>query len=410
MLNYMKLKINTALLAAMSGFATSLVVQAEESQPVSVADFSITPMGNLGGDSVWDVHPKILVGTGYDSNLYGDENNEDSDAYFRGIAGITTRWNYSETLTVTGNGEYETKQFLDSKNDGADFNGGTFSLDAQQVGLLSTTSVYVTWNRADDPAPSTGETTATSTLSTGVNYRFEGLLTTYSLSISVRDINYLEDSRTFDAEERDKTDYTLSGAYGRSINEGEYWYIRGQVEASEYATNRSNQDSWTLGVTAGVTMLLGQRTSFVAEAGLKNRWYDEESSVGADDKSVLGPFAQLSVLYPWEEGSSVELIGRADVTDSSSVNAQVELGLDLNGRLRLRDRLSAFGGFGFTSLEDQGGGSQERRTTFKATLGLEYELRDGVAGRVFGRSTNSSADVDDDFDRYEAIAEVGVVF
>ena len=157
-------------------------------------------------------------------------------------------------------------------------------------------------------------------------------------------------------------------------------------------------------------MLLGERTSLVAEAGLKNRWYDEESSAGADDDSVLGPFAQLSMLYPWEEGSSLELTGRADVTDSTNANAQIELSLDLNGRLRLRDRLSAFGGIGYTSLEDQGKGNEEHRQTVKGTLGLEYELSDGVAGRLFGRSTSSTADIDNDFDRYEAMIDLGVVF
>ena len=178
--------ISPILVIAVSGLITSQIhLQAEETQPVSIADFSIQPMGNLGGGGAWDIHPKALVGTGYDSNLYGDENNEEDDAYFRGIAGMTTRWYASESMTFTGDGEFETKQFFDSKNNGADFNGGTISLGLQSAGLVDTFSANASWKRADDPTVSTGETLATSTLSGGLDYRYEGILDTYSLGAGV---------------------------------------------------------------------------------------------------------------------------------------------------------------------------------------------------------------------------------
>ena len=83
------------------------------------------------------------------------------------------------------------------------------------------------------------------------------------------DTDYLEAGRSFDAEERDRTQLFLDGTYGRAINEGEYWYIRGQVESSTYGTNRTYSDSWALGITGGATILLGDRANLIAEAGLK---------------------------------------------------------------------------------------------------------------------------------------------
>ena len=103
-------------------------------------------------------------------------------------------------------------------------------------------------------------------------------------------------------------------------------------------------------------------------------------------------------------------MGRADVTDSINVNAQFELSLEVNGRLRLQHRLSALASLAYISLEDQGNGSNEHRKTLKGSLGLEYELRDGMAGRILGRSTTSTAVVNNDFDRLEGVVEVGFAF
>ena len=153
----MKSHVAASLLITSAGLIAPLST-AEETPTVNVGDFEIIPMGDLGNFSSWDIHPKALVGTGYDSNIFGEENNTDSDLFLRGIAGITTRWNSQQTAEVTANAEYETKQFLDSKYDGADFNGGTLELHYENEGLLNTISAHIGWQRADDPTISTGET------------------------------------------------------------------------------------------------------------------------------------------------------------------------------------------------------------------------------------------------------------
>ena len=261
----MKKYVVSSLLITSAGLIAPLST-AEETPTVNVGDFEIIPMGDLGNFSSWDIHPKALVGTGYDSNIFGEENNTDSDLFLRGIAGITTRWNSQQTAEVTANAEYETKQFIDSKNDGADFNGGTVEVLYENEGLLNTITAHLGWIRADDPTISTGETLATSTLTASAGYRHEGLNDTYSLGGLALDTDYLEDGRNFDAEERDRTQFFVDGTYGRAINEGEYWYVRGQFESSTYATNRTYSDSWAFGVTGGAPFL-GDRANLIAEAG-----------------------------------------------------------------------------------------------------------------------------------------------
>ena len=87
----MRLYQPVALLTALAvtipaGFAAE---GAAEPQPVPVKDFNVRPMANFAyADNRLVLHPKALVGVGYDSNVYAETTNEHSGTFVRGLVGV----------------------------------------------------------------------------------------------------------------------------------------------------------------------------------------------------------------------------------------------------------------------------------------------------------------------------------
>jgi opacity protein-like surface antigen len=148
----------------------------------------------------------------------------------------------------------------------------------------------------------------------------------------------------------------------------------------------------------------------VADAGVKGRRYSDDFTAGSDDQTVIGPFGQIGLQWPWEDGSQLTVSGFADTDNSTTANAQSVLGLRGDVTYRLRDRLSLLAGAEAVRTADLKTTVDESRVTLKATAGLQYALRDGIALRGLARGTTSSADVGEDYDRVELLGDIAVVF
>lgn len=412
----MTTKLSQTLLAISAGTVLlSVPLHAEDEAPrtVRVGGLSIVPEGDLGGDSQWTINPKALLGGGFNSNIYATKDNRESDVYIRGLVGLDVGYQHSESLTFAAYGEAESRRYSDSDNRGADFDGGRLGLSAEQLTDIGDFGLNAGWRRINDPLVSTGESITRSEITAGVDYTLEGPADTISVGGRFVAENFLESSRTFNSQERDNNKYLLAAKYDQKINEDESWYLRFSGDVVDYVNADSNsrfRDNYAAGLAVGMTMLVGDRATLSADVGVKNRWYDRDSRAGADDKSVLGPMAQARLHWPWQEGSHVALTGSADLNDSSGGAAQGQYALGLEGRHRLMDRVFAFGSAAGVFTHDRSDASDEERLTGVLTIGGEYHMVKGFAGRLLSRSTVSDAEVGADYYRQEFIAEVGFVF
>jgi hypothetical protein len=378
---------------------------------VPIGGFSVVPMGNLGSDGI-EIHPKALIGGLSNSNLYATEDDPESDVGIRGLAGVLLRWNAGENWTWTGDLEAEVLEYSKSENDDAGMVGGRAMIGARYTGVTDEAAIDGGYERFADPLVETGENIERQTASARAGWIRTGITNRVSLGLDAQYTDYLEDSPSgaFTEDDRDIMVGKVDGSWGRAIGQDDYWYIRAQGERSDYRENTLYNDSWAAAAALGVTWAVGERARLVADGGIKYRRYDDVFSTAADDQTVVGPFGQLSFQWPWEEGSRFDLTGYADTDNSISANAQSILGLRADVRWRLRDRLTALAGLEGVTTGDLGSGDRERRTTAKGQAGAEYALRDGIAMRGLARGTVSEADLGDDYDRFEILADLAVVF
>jgi hypothetical protein len=397
-----------SLCAAVLAVAVPAVHAAD---PVPVGGFAVDPMGNLGSDGI-EIHPKALLGVQTNSNLYATEDDPESDVGVRALAGVLLRWNASETWTWTGDLEAEALEYAKSENDDAGMIGGRAVIGGRYAGVSDEADLEGGYERFADPLIETGENIERQTVSALAGWTRLGITDRVSIGVDARYTDYLEDSPSgsFTEDDRDIVVGKLNASWGRAIGQDDYWYLRAQGERSDYVENTLYNDSWAAAAALGLTWAVGERARLVVDGGLKVRRYDEAFTTADDDQTVVGPFGQLSFQWPWEEGSRLDITGFADTDNSISANAQSILGLRGDVRWRLRDRLTALGGLEAVRTGDLGSGDTEQRTTAKGQAGIEYALRDGIAMRGLVRGTISEADLGDDYDRFEALADLAVVF
>ncbi len=397
----------------LAAIAAAGAVEDIDRPTVDVGGFPLLPMANLtAADHQLELHPKALIGIGWNSNLFADEE-EISDTFWRLVVGAETRWNISPRQRAVLDAELENQQYL--SEDEGDLVGGRGRLAYARQGQDARFGVESTYRRSDAPQEQTGEQIAFDQWGGEVELDWRGRVSRVVGALDAQRTDYREDAAFYGASQRDAWRYGARLRYGRSYAQDSERYLRVRVEQVLYDGNERFQDSVVGVLAVGVEHLLGTRTIAFVDLGVDLRQYDDDFSHDSDydDAQALNPIGALGVRWSPEplSGGSARLF--SDVYDSVSSNSAWYYGVEVAGRLRLAETVFVFTDLAARNSHDSGadaGNAADDRLTIDLGGGVGYALRDGAACRVRLGWTSSSSAVGPDYDRIIAVLETAVAF
>ncbi len=387
-----------------------------EQEPVTVKDISVHPRANLkSSDDTFTLHPKVMVGVGYNDNIFATQTNEKDDFYGRGLVGLMGDWRLNPHNSIAFNGEFEGLHYSKSENKKGNMVGGVADVDfkwkeANNEGLL-----HGGYARFDDPLVETGQQILRENIVGAGSLTMQGSAIRSVTMASITGTNYLEAGLGFTELSRDNTVYDLTERVGVTTARDTFYYALVGINRSDYWQNTQFNDS--VGITAGLgtQFRLGDRATMTAEGGVTYRMYENNfnNNVAYDDEKYLAPYADIKVRWPWESGSHVGINLFSRVDESLTANAAWVYGAALDGRLRLLARSGLFAGAAFYHSEDSGQGigiATQERDTFEVSGGFDHELCRGCVGRLKATYTDSDTDVSNSFTRLIVAADIAIAY
>lgn len=395
-----------------------------EPEVVTVKDFLLTPMANLGAaDGTWELHPKALVGGGYDDNLYLNDadNGQEGGWYARGVAGVDLRWLPNDTDRVVLDGEVERSIYRDHPD--RDFTGVNGLLSGRREGALFALSGKAGYRRTQDPLVQTRTIVPRDLWNLLGQGDYKGLIDTWSLGVRHDGVRYREGFSTYGADEASYARTGIFARYGYQFAEEDELYVRVGTDANRYREDGAFNDSVGIDGVVGVRRGLAAKTDALLEAGVAWRRYEDyfhqpdpiDPTImrSGDSRIALGPLVQAELRYSWEELSAVALRGFSEIADSLTTNAAWYVGGGVDVRQRLLGNCAALAGmqaYRFRDLDTIEGLEPESRTTVGFNAGIEFFLRDGVGLRLMGTYEDSHARVSESYDRFTVFTDLAVVF
>jgi hypothetical protein len=398
---------------------------AQDGAPVQIKDFYVKPMANLNyfGDTL-TIDPKVLVGIGYDSNIFSTQTNPNSDGFYVGLVGATIRDRLNDHNRLVVDGEFETDRYFDSnKNNQGDLTGGHLRGDYfwtdKQDDEIHATGGYAKYR---DPNVDTGETILRQTIDASVYGTWNGPKARVVLGGGFVRTDYLQDSEFFTATNLSNDDYKADARIGLVQGHQSFYYVLVAVDDMQYdhkfdavVNPTGYNDSVGYTVALGVQTLLGTRTAVEVEAGIIARNYkqDFENNASYNDQNDYDPYANVLLKWKWEEGSFVGFRGFSTMADSITANSSWIFGGDVEARYRLAARAALFGSVTAYHSKDDGhavGLDTETRSTEVEELGIEFVLRRGLVTRAKGDYTHSSSNNENSFNRFVGIWEIAAAF
>lgn len=404
-----------ALLVAIA--CTTSAMAAENDNPVLVKDLQVEPRANLtADDGTLRLHPKAMLGVGYNSNIFAEAENEKDDIFVRGLAGLQADWRLNPHNSLALNGELEGLQYFDSDYEDGNLVGGLLTGDYRWREANNDVLVHVGYARFDDPLIQTGEQILRQDIDGLAVVTLQGATLRTVIDGGATALDYLEDGSGFTEESRDNTVYHVTGRMGVTTARETFYYGLVGIDYIDYWDNIQYNDS--NGITAGVgaQVRLGERSTLTAEGGVTYRVYEDDFGGfdANDDKTVYAPYLSIAARWPWESGSQVGLNIFSRIDESLTANAAWVYGASLDGRYRLLAKSALFGSAGFYHSEDSGDGPStfavEERDTLEAAGGIEHAITKGLVGRLKVTWTDSDAEVSNDFTRYIVGFDLAVAF
>jgi hypothetical protein len=413
----MRLSRPVSLLTMLACSVPAFAAQVDsELATVQVKDFGVRPMANLTlDDGTWTIHPKALAGVGYNTNIYAEENDPHKGAYYRALAGVVTAYRLNEANKLSFDGELETDRYFDSKNSGGNLGGGRAALDYLWRQQNDDVALHAGFSRYNDPLVETGEQILNQVYNLGAFGTFNGARGRLVTGATFTRTDYLEDAAGFSKSSRDNDDIQVSARVGCIRGREAFYYVLARYERIQYDENTqfNNGSGYTVGL--GDQTPVGERSTLLLEGGATYRTYDHEfaGSSTYDDKSVVAPYLNALLTWPWEEGSRLAVGAFSRLDASLTANAAWVYGASVDARYRLLANAALFGGVSLYHSKDDGhaaGFETEERTTEELEAGVEYELRRGVAARLKGDYTHSNSKTENSFNRFIAAFDIAVVF
>jgi hypothetical protein len=395
----------------------------QDAQPVQIKDFNVKPMYNLAyRNGTITIDPKVLVGIGYDSNIYSVPTGTtglpvNSDGFYVGLVGLTLRDRLNDHNKLVIDAEFEEDRYFDSnKNNQADLAGGHARADYFWTDMKAD-EIHAEgeYQKDRDPDVVTGETLLDQTVNASLYGTWNGYKSRVVVGGSFLRTDYLQDSPYFTASARSNDAYEGDIRIGYAPAKESFYYVLLSALATRYDFTTEYNNSSGFIAALGVQKLLAPKTSLLIEVGAEHKNYtnDFDADPAYNDKSVTKPYGNLFLNWKWEQGSNVGIRGFSTLYDSVTANSAWEIGGDIEARYRLAARIALFGSYTLYHGQDDGhatGVEVETRNTEVSELGVEYVLRRGLVTRVKADYTNSVSTDENSFHRFIGIWEIAAAF
>lgn len=395
----------TALLPAAEGL---------DRPEVRVDGLRLTPMGNLGGvGERHALHPKGLLGLGYDSNVYATENNRTGDLWWRVVAGVEGRYSPSFIDLLVYDATINLRSWARTRD--RDLIGGSLDFEWAREGITLQSSTTLRWARLRDPLIQNGLQIERSEWAASYKISAEGATTIRELSLGLKADDYHDATDSFSRDSRDNLRIRLAGDLHLLRSETSRLSLGAALGLRRYRNDDDFNDSTWLQTTLGWRGRLGLRSLLALSGGLQYRRYrdDFRGDQAYGDRDVLLPLVTLLLRWDAAEESELDLMAYSQGSDSLSANTAWITGLRLDGRMPLTRRLAGNLGLNAYQVRDSGSAAAMRtelRRTLAAHTTLTYALREGLSSRLHLAYADSKARVGQNFQRADIRLEFAAAF
>jgi hypothetical protein len=391
-----------------------LPVPAVETDPdaVLVDGFALLP---LGSDArAWRLHPTARAGVGIDGNPQYASDGGDADAYVRLGLGLDLRLEPADGWLAALDGMVTADRYRDTPD--RDRWGGDATGRLARTRVDGWQAVELAWRRSAEPRPARPELIERQDLAAGLAAGGEARRSSWRAELGVDELRHLDDLPDFDRRARDRRRLRVAGQWAALGARESLLGAVGEAAEVRRPAGSPTSDHRQAALLGRWRHALGGRSSVDLRLGGEARLHERDSRGDAanDDRVIISPAGIASLYWSWEERSRGELVVSTGLEDgmAAGVNAARRVSVEARQRLRLRDRLDAFGGQWATRRRDLApgaAGDSEQTTDLYVRAGLDYRLREGLGLRGWASWHRHQADLSPDYTRLVAALELFAV-
>ncbi len=345
-----------------------------------------------------ELHPRIAAGGRYDSNVEAAVDRPKGELAATGTIGAGLKYAWSEVTTVTA--DVDAQLVVTDRPEQRYRNQGQANVAILRRTEGKFLSAHAAFGRTDDPEPETGERVMIDHWSGDVGGDFTGLTNRISTSISFNRSDYLENSRSFQADDRDQNTIMATIGYGLRLDGGDELTLRVVGDRLIYDASTTNQDNTGVSTFLGWNRQVSEKINLSIEAGVEYRHYDASNTIPQND--LVSPTWQVNGRTVTADDStwSLTLSGGLQDTVSGSQALQSRLNLNYGHPLNTAWSMSLGAeGFNLQDVSTVGGQPKDQRWTIRGMAGTNYVFRPGLSGNIDGGYEYSSSDLQGDYDR-----------
>ncbi len=379
---------------------------------VAVKGFSLVPMAYHEG--LIQLHPKLMIGAGYDSNVFAASSGASSDEYLNTVAGVQGQVEFSETSRAYTDTEVEARDFR-KEHTRAALVGRAYAQFEQDIANGSQIQATGSYVRSDDPLIESGYEVDHGEVVGGAQYSYEGIASRVTVRADYENARFYTGDAFFTPHSRDYDIYRGTVLYG--FRKGEYseFIIRLSVDTIRYLNHDAFQGGDGVSAIAGWRGAAAPKVAATLGVGIEARRFtnDFAGDPAYMDKRVARPVGLASLKWDLEEGSFLALRSFSELVPSEISNAMWYYGISTDLRYRLMINAAAIGSIQLSHSRESGaatGMQVEQRDDRSVSGGLEYFLREGVGTRVVVEYDNSRSHDYNSFTRWTARLEMAVAY
>ncbi len=387
---------------------------AEVMAPVEVGGITVPPAGDLrDGEGRFEFHPKALLGGGWNSlPEVPPAPDSGSDVYARGLVGLLVR--YHPRPGLDANADVEIGGLAYHQNTNLDTDAGMLRAGFERIAPGLMWSGDAVWRRSEETLLTTGEQVAQDHSRVRTRIGHDSTLWWEDASLAVSQLDYLQATNTFSAEQGDHTTGDLGLRVG--IAEGDdRCFLGARSQLVYYSDEGRFNDCAALTATAGCVLRASARSNLHLEAGMEVRDYTDDYLGDAtnDDRQVLAPWWDLGGAWSWCEGDRMGARLYSDLADSLTSNATWSIGGELSAHTEPSRRLALEAVVDLAEARD-GGITQEsavlQRRILQGSLSGQYALAEGLATRLRATAVRVQEQAGGGYDRLLVSLDLAYVY